>query len=72
MQDKLAGKYNSIYGEEFKMVQKILKDFNGKLEWSKNNYEAFTFKSDNLNIIFYPHRTSSRNYHIRVRGMVRI
>ena len=68
MIDKLAGKYKSIYGMEFKLAKKILKDLNGKFDWSNNDYEAFTFKSDNLSLIFYPHRTSAGNYHIRVRG----
>jgi len=68
MKDNLAGKYNSIYGREFKMAKKILKDFKGDFKWSKNDYEAFTFKNDNINIIFYPHKTSAGNYHIRVRG----
>lgn len=68
MRDKLAGKYKSIYKSEFNLAKKILKDFEGKLEWSNSEYEAFTFKSDNLSLIFYPHRTSAGNYHIRVRG----
>ena len=68
MSDKLAGKYNSLYGEEFRMAKEILKDFDGELAWSKNDYEAFIFKSDDMYLIFYPHRTSARNYHIRVRG----
>ena len=68
MKDKLAGKYKSIYNNEFKLAEKILKDFGGNLEWSTNDYEAFTFKNDEINIIFYPHKTSAGNYHIRVRG----
>lgn len=68
MEDKLAGKYNTIYGREFKMAKKILQSFNGELEWSSNDYQAFTFKSKKLKLIFYPHKTSAGNYHIRVRG----
>lgn len=68
MNDKLAGKYKSIYNGEFKLATTILKDFGGTLEWSSNDYEAFTFKSAELNIIFYPHKTSAGNHHIRVRG----
>ena len=68
MKDRLAGKYNSIYGTEFKMAKKFLQHLKGKLEWSNNDYEAFTFKANDLNLIFYPHKTSAGNYHIRVRG----
>ena len=68
MKDELAGKYNTMYGGEFKLAKRILTAFKGKLEWSTNDYEAFTFKADDMNLIFYPHRTSAGNYHIRVRG----
>lgn len=37
------------------------------LEWSKHEYQAFVFKSENVSLVFYPHKTSAGHYHIRVR-----
>lgn len=67
MRDPAAGKYQNWYTPEFKMATKILRPYNGNLEWSTNDYIAFTFASDDLKLIFYPHKTSAGNRHIRVR-----
>ena len=67
MRDPVAGKYQNWYTPEFKMAAKILKGYDGKLEWSTNDYVAFTFVSEDLKLIFYPHKTSAGNRHIRVR-----
>jgi len=45
----------------------MLKNEEGIIEESPHDYQCFTFKDDGVCLIFYPHRTSARNYHIRVR-----
>lgn len=53
---------------EFELASRILADESGSLEWSPHDYEAFTFKGPLVSLIFYPHKTSASNYHIRVRN----
>lgn len=60
-------KHKEIFREEFELAQKILKDEFGMLKWSFHAYQAFQFKSVDVNLIFYPHKTSAGNYHVRVR-----
>lgn len=67
MNDPMAGKYHRMFSEEFTKAFDRLKEFHGNLSWSLNDYEAFTFKSDKLNLIFYPHKTGQGHRHIRVR-----
>ncbi len=67
MSDPMAGKYHKMFSEEFTKANERLKSFHGELCWSKNDYEAFTFKAPGLSLIFYPHRTKSNHQHIRVR-----
>ena len=56
--------YRKRYAHEFAMAALIL----GKQpEWSPHDYEAFTYKNGGVSLVFYPHRTSAGNYHIRVR-----
>jgi len=66
--DKNAGKYNKFYKEEFELASAILKAERGHIEWSTYDYQAFTFKKPMVSLVFYPHKTSAGNYHIRVRN----
>lgn len=66
--DKNKGKYQNIYGKEFALAKFALKNDDGRLEWANADYQAFTYKSDEVTLIFYPHKTTANNYHIRVRS----
>jgi hypothetical protein len=65
--DKNAGKYDKIYKKEFELAANILANDGGLLEWSMHDYQAFTYKGDGVSLVFYPHKTSALNYHLRVR-----
>lgn len=67
MKDPLAGKYSRLYKHEFAMATLILAAYKGTLSWSQNDYEAFRFNHPEVQLIFYPHKTSAHNHHIRVR-----
>jgi hypothetical protein len=57
------------YEKEYELSNKILSSF-GEIKVSLNEYQLWKFK-DNfglVNIVFYPHKTSAGNYHVRVRG----
>lgn len=45
-----------------------LKGFGGALAWSANQHEVMRWVHADLVLIFYPHRTTAGNYHIRVRA----
>jgi hypothetical protein len=65
--DPNAGQYQKFYKHEFEMAKLVLKSEN--IKWSQNDYEAFRFTSKDVNLIFYPHTTSSTgNRSIRVRN----
>lgn len=71
MADPLAGKYQRHYAAEFQTAARVLERFgqkSGHLVWGKNDYEAFLYTEMGVRLIFYPHRTSAGNYHIRVRS----
>ncbi len=67
MSDPNKKKYRKWYADEFELARKTLADEPGTLEWSQHDYEAFVFKGPAVHLIFYPHKTSALNYHIRVR-----
>jgi hypothetical protein len=56
--------YKKLYKNEFQLATKVL---GVGVEWSPHDYEAFIYKKDTVSLVFYPHRTSAGNYHIRVR-----
>lgn len=60
-------RYRKLYRREFDIAQKALAARKGTLEWSPHDYEAFVWVEDGARIVFYPHRTSAGNYHLRVR-----
>lgn len=49
------------------VAEQRLAGLGGVLEWSTVAYEVMRWESQNLVLIFYPHRTSAGNYHIRIR-----
>ena len=53
--------------ESYKNAANILASEGGEMEESPHDYQCFTFKTGDVSLVFYPHRTTSRNYHIRVR-----
>lgn len=65
--DANAGNYHKIYKSEFGLAKSILEDEGGHIEWGTNDYEAFLFTKPGVSLVFYPHRTTARHYHIRVR-----
>jgi len=67
VKDPNAGRYSKIYGEEFRLAADVLKDEGGELAWSEHDWQAFTYKADDVCLIFYPHKTSAGNYHLRIR-----
>ncbi len=56
------------YGEEYKAAKIVLSSELGKFKWLTCDYQAFTYKSDDVSLVFYPHKTTAGNHHIRVRN----
>ena len=56
------------YSEEWNVAKKTLKKYPGNLEWISAPYQAFRYKSHDVCLIFYPHKTSAENYHVRIRN----
>ncbi len=50
------------------LALKILENEPGVIEDSTHDYQCFTYKSDDVSLVFYPHKTSAGNYHMRVRN----
>jgi hypothetical protein len=71
MADPLRGKYchKGYHRDEFETAKKRLAPLGGKVEPGVHDYEAFTYERPGLRLIFYPHKTSAQNYHIRVRSV---
>jgi len=69
MSDPMRGKYvrKKAFGAEFQKAQARLAPLGGKVEPGVFDYEAFTYTAPGLKLIFYPHRTTAGNYHIRIR-----
>ena len=59
--------YRKKFKEEYNLAKHILSD-QGIIEWSEHDYQIFTFKNEDVTLVFYPHRTSAWNYHVRVRN----
>lgn len=66
-QDPDQKRYRKLYREEFDLASAALKGRDGSLEWSEVDYIAFVWSGPTVCIVFYPHKTSAGNYHIRVR-----
>jgi hypothetical protein len=54
--------------EAFNDARQMLANEGGVVEESPHDYQCFTFKTDDVCLVFYPHRTTAQNYHIRVRN----
>jgi hypothetical protein len=69
MGDPLRGKYTQCrhFGEEFGKAKDRLAPLGGVVSPGVHDYEAFTYESSRLRLVFYPHKTSAGNHHIRVR-----
>lgn len=65
--DENKKRYKKMFRDEFELALSVLSGRNGRLEWSEADYIAFTWKEPAICIVFYPHKTSAGNYHIRVR-----
>ena len=66
--DPLRGKYKKHYSEEFDIAKEALKHTKGELNWADADYQAFIFRGPDVTLVFYPHKTSAGNYHLRVRN----
>lgn len=53
--------------DEFDVAALVLKSEPGTIEWAADHYVAFRYREASVRIVFYPHRTSAGNYHLRVR-----
>ena len=58
------------FAKEIKMAQSILSDQPGTVRLSKYDHEVARYVEPGLTLIFYPHRTTAGNYHLRVRPSV--
>src|SRR3546814_4758320 len=67
MSDPNQKHYRRLYRDEFKLAVKTLAGHNGALNWSSHDHIAFVFSAPTVCLVFYPHRTSAGNYHLRVR-----
>lgn len=69
MPDPMRGKYTqkSAFKREYETAKERLAPLGGIVEPGSNDYEAFIYTSPGLRLIFYPHKTSAGNRHIRVR-----
>jgi hypothetical protein len=67
--DPLRGQYTQrrYFRDEFLVAQERLRPLGGKVTPGVHDYEAFVYEAEGVRLIFYPHKTSAGNYHIRVR-----
>ena len=50
------------------VAEQRLAGLEGELTWSPHAHEVMRWVHPKLTLIFYPHRTTAMNYHIRVRA----
>jgi len=55
------------FGRDMRLAMESLKDEGGEFISRDADYEIAWYVEDGLRVIFYPHRTSASNYHIRIR-----
>lgn len=70
MTDPIKGLYTQKrhFKTEYEDAGRRLAHLGGKLEPGVHDYQAFTFTMPGLRLVFYPHKTSASNKHIRVRA----
>lgn len=57
-----------LYANEFnRAFHFLIPLYRGELTWTKADYQAFVYQTEGVRLIFYPHKTSAGNQHIRVR-----
>lgn len=59
--------HKRYFKAEYEDAGRRLAHLGGKLEPGVHDYQAFTFTMPGLRLVFYPHKTSASNYHLRVR-----
>lgn len=67
MADHRHSQYKRLYKHEFEFARAHLAADGGTVEWSPHDFEAFTYKAPGVSLVFYPHKTTANNRHIRVR-----
>lgn len=63
----MSRKRKREWQKEFDHAAGVLSSEPGELVWADDAYVAFRYIELGVRIVFYPHRTTSRNYHIRCR-----
>lgn len=53
--------------DEFDVAALVLKGEPGTVEWATDDHVTFRYRDPDVRIVFYPHRTSAGNYHLRIR-----
>lgn len=66
--DRRKHMYRKKYQAHFDHVERVLAPFDGFLKWSEHDYEVFTFECDGVKLLFYPHKSKSGWYSLRVRN----
>lgn len=66
--DPMAGKYTICeFKRDFETAKARLAPLGGTFIVGTHNFEAFVWKGDGVKLLFYPHKTSAGNRHLRVR-----
>lgn len=62
-------KHIADYVNQYRTAKKFFSILPGELKVSLNDYELWRYKEEDnqVSILFYPHKTSCGNYHVRVR-----
>jgi len=63
----MSEKRKRAWQDEFDVAARVLKDDPGALEWATDDYVAFRYREPTARIVFYPHKSSAGNYHLRIR-----
>ncbi len=63
-----VSKQKKMWAAVREAAQTRLTGLNGQLVASETQYEIMRWVHDDLVLIFYPHRTTAGNYHVRVRA----
>lgn len=69
MSDPLKGKYTQprYFKREFETAKERLAPLGGEVTPGEHDYQAFIYQAPGLRLVFYPHKTTAGNRHIRVR-----
>lgn len=60
-------KRRRAWQDEFDVAALVLKGEPGELVWAEDDYVAFRYREPTVRIVFYPHRTTAMNHHLRIR-----